>query len=158
MGPLKYNNRLVIHAVDDNANAQYERAVKEFLVDVKRNRIPFDTFEARDQALADFIADMCYVREVSYGRANMLFNGFMRIFESHRDHLPTAARALKSWLRLGQQGEGEPVPMEAVGIIIGFLFRNGLLLEGAAVLVQLDGWLREQDLVPTTCRRCFGGA
>ena len=39
--PLKYNNRLVIHAVDDNTNVQYERAVKEFLLEVKRVGHPF---------------------------------------------------------------------------------------------------------------------
>jgi len=142
---LKYNNRLVVHAVDDNTNRVYQKAVKEFLVDVKRHDIDFTSVKARDHALADYISDLCYVREASFGQANMLFNGFMHIFEDHRDRLPTSARALKSWLRFGQQGEGEPVPMESVGLIIYYLFQAGLLIEGAAVLTQLDGWLREQD-------------
>ena len=49
---LKYNNRLVVHAVDDNTNRVYQKAVKEFLVDVKRHEIDFTSFEARDHALA----------------------------------------------------------------------------------------------------------
>ena len=102
---LLYTNRLVIRAVDDSTNRAYQRAVREFLVDVKRHQLDFTTYEARDIALADYLSDMCYVRQVGFGRANMLFNGFMRIFQDHRDRLPTAARALKSWQRLGQQGE-----------------------------------------------------
>ena len=142
---LLYTNRLVIHAVDDATNLAYQKAVREFLVDVKRNELDFGTFEARDQALADYISDMCYVRQLGFGRANMLFNGFMHVFQDHRGRLPTSARALKSWQRLGQQGEGAPVPMEAVALVICRLFRSGRLIEGSAVLTQLDGWLREQD-------------
>jgi hypothetical protein len=72
---LHYTNRLVIHAVDDATNLVYQKAVREFLVDVKRNQLDFDTFEARGQALADYISDMCYVRQLGFGRANVLLNG-----------------------------------------------------------------------------------
>ena len=64
------------------------------MVDVKRHGIDFTSYEARDQALADYISELCYVREASSGRANMLFNGFMHICQDHRDRLPTSARAL----------------------------------------------------------------
>ena len=37
------------------------------------------------------------------------------------------------------------MPFEAVGIVLYDLCQNGELYEGAAVLLQLDGWLREQD-------------
>ena len=88
---------------------------------------------------------MCYVMQLPFSRGSALFNGFMRIFEDHRNRLPVAARALKSWSRMGFQKEGAPVPFEAVGSVLYDLFEHGQLYEGAAVLLQLDGWLREQD-------------
>ena len=37
------------------------------------------------------------------------------------------------------------MPIESVGLISYYLFEAGLLIEGAAVLTQLGGRLREQD-------------
>ena len=42
---------------------------------------------------------------------------FCHVFEDHRERLPAAARALKAWQRLGQVGEGKPLPKEAVACI-----------------------------------------
>ena len=39
-------------------------------------------------------------------------------------------RALKSWLRMGFQNEGAPVPFEAVGLVLIDLFSDGKLYEG----------------------------
>eukprot|EP00959_Pyramimonas_sp_CCMP1952_P236268 4937745-Pyramimonas_sp.AAC.1 len=75
---------------------------------------------------------MCYVRQLGFGRVNVLFNGFVHVFQDHRDRLPTPARALKSWQKMGQLGEGAPAPMEAAGLVIGRMFRAGRLIEGAA--------------------------
>ena len=128
--PLKYSDRLVIHAVDDDTNVQYERAVKEFLLDVKRVGHPFSTMADRDKALAGYIADMCYVQQVSFMKASYLFDGFMHTLEDRRSHLPVAARALKSWGRMGFGGEGEPIPMEAMGVIIKAFFERGQVIDG----------------------------
>ena len=56
---LLYTHRLVIHAVDDVTHRAYQKAVREFLVGVKRHQLDFTSYEARDQALADYISDMC---------------------------------------------------------------------------------------------------
>ena len=144
-GRLHHNVRLVVHAVDDSTNKVYEKAVRTFLVDVKRHQLAFSTYEQRDLALAEYLSDMCYVKKESFGKASALFNGFMHIFEDHRNRLPISARALKSWLRMGFQNEGAPVPFEAVALVLLDLFSHGKLYEGGAVLLQLDGWLREQD-------------
>ena len=142
---LQHNVRLVVHAVDDVTNQIYEKEVRTFLLDVKRHGLPFSTYEERDAALGGYISDMCYVMQLPFSRGSALFNGFMHIFEDHRNKLPVAARALKSWSRMGFQKEGAPVPFEAVGCVLYDLFEHGQLYEGAAVLLQLDGWLREQD-------------
>ena len=138
--PLKYNDRLVIHAVDDNTNVQYERAVKEFLLDVKRGGHPFGTMAERDRTLAGYISDVCYVQQASFMMAS-----FMPIFEDRRNLLTVAARALKSWERIGFDGEGKPNPTEAMSFISRVFFERGHTIEGAVALVQLDGWLKEQE-------------
>ena len=144
-GRLEHNVRLVVHAVDDTTNRVYERAVRAFLLDVKRHNLSFGTYEERDGTLAEYLSDMCYVKNQPFSKASALFNGFMHIFEDHRNRLPVSSRALKSWLRMGFQNEGAPVPFEAVGLLLVDLFTEGKLYEGGAVLLQLDGWLREQD-------------
>ena len=66
------------------------------MVEVKRSEHPLGTVAERDRALADYIADMCYVQQDSFMKASYLFNGFMHIFEDHGNFLPVAARVLKS--------------------------------------------------------------
>ena len=72
-------------------------------------------------------------------------NGFMHIFEDHRNFLPLSARALKAWERQQTIQEGEPIPFQAMGLIIQQLCSMGAIYEACAAVVQLDGWLREQD-------------
>ena len=141
----RWNNRLVVHAVDDATNIVYEREVRAFLVDCKRGEVAFRTLEQRDRALGNYISDLCYLKGDNYMKASLTFNGFMHIFEDHRGKLPTAHRALKSWERMQFGGEGHPIPFQAMGVIIMRMLEMGHLLEGCACIVQLDGWLREQD-------------
>ena len=142
---LSFNNRLAIHAVDDKTNVAYERAVREFLIDAKRVGVPFETVQQRDKALAAFLADQCYVRNQGYSKGSVLFNGFMHIFEDHRNFLPLSARALKAWERQQQGQEGQPIPLQGLALVILDLCEAGLVYEACAVVIQLDGWLREQD-------------
>eukprot|EP00959_Pyramimonas_sp_CCMP1952_P408928 8569907-Pyramimonas_sp.AAC.1 len=58
-------------------------------------------------------------------KASYCYKRFLRIFEDHRNHLPVAAGALKSWGRMGFCGEGEPIPMEAMCVIIQTFFERG---------------------------------
>eukprot|EP00959_Pyramimonas_sp_CCMP1952_P299222 6258606-Pyramimonas_sp.AAC.1 len=78
-------------------------------------------------------------------KALLTFTGFMHIFEDHRGEPPTAHRALKSWERMQFGGEGRPIPFQAMAVIVTRMLEFGHVLEARACIIQLDGWLREQD-------------
>ena len=69
----------------------------------------------------------------------------MSIFEGHRGKLPTALRGLQPWERMQFGGEGHPIPFQAMAVIVVRMLEKGHILEAAACIIQLDGWLREQD-------------
>ena len=71
----RWNNRLVVHAVDDSTNVVYEREVKAFLVSCKRGEVLFESVEDRDRALGNYISDLCYLRGDNYMKASLAFNG-----------------------------------------------------------------------------------
>ena len=56
-------DRLHVHAVDDSTNGYYIKAVSEFLRCVRKEVLPFRTFEKRDVALADYFCDMCSLQD-----------------------------------------------------------------------------------------------
>ena len=78
----------------------------------------FSTIHERDRELAAYLSDMCYVRDLGFSRGSYLMNGFMHIFEDHRNFLPLSAGALKAWERQQTIQEGEPIPFQAMGLII----------------------------------------
>eukprot|EP00959_Pyramimonas_sp_CCMP1952_P030988 649870-Pyramimonas_sp.AAC.1 len=61
-------------------------------------------------------------------------NGFMHIFEDHRNFLPLSARALMAWERQQTIQEGEPVPFQAMCLIMQQLCRMGAMLEACAAV------------------------
>ena len=62
--------------------------MRRFLIDAKRNMLPFSSYQERDAALAQYLGAMCYIGEEPYTRGSYLVHGFMHIFEDHRDRLP----------------------------------------------------------------------
>ena len=114
-------------------------------VDVERHELLLYTYAEDDAALGGYTPDMRYVRELFSSKASTLSNGVIHIFEDHRGRPPVAAKALRSWSRMGFQKKGAAVPFKALDGGLHDLFENGQLYEVTAVLLQLDGWLREQD-------------
>eukprot|EP00959_Pyramimonas_sp_CCMP1952_P433393 9075772-Pyramimonas_sp.AAC.1 len=118
---------------------------KEFLIDAKRLNLPSHAVLLRDTAVASFLSDMCYVRRLGHARGSLLFSGFMRFFEDHENFLSLPTRALKASERHQQGQEGQPIPPQALELSVLDLCQAGRVLEARAVVVQLGGWLREQD-------------
>ena len=139
------NKRLIIHAVDDNTNTLYEDHVRRFLIGARRSKMPMGSYEQRDASLARYLENMCYVDLSGYNAGCFTFHGFLHIFEDHRGRMPTSARALQSWSRLVQQGEGGPLATESVASVALRLFERGFLHEGIFVLLSYDCFLCEQD-------------
>ena len=136
---------MAVHAVDDVTNRVYEKAVREFLIDVKRTGVAFSTFYERDFALSKYLESLCYLESRGYAAGSNAFHGFAHIFGEHKNRLPLSARALKAWERQQLCREGQPIPYQAMGLIIQTFCEKGLVYEAAAACLQLDCWLREQD-------------
>eukprot|EP00969_Alexandrium_andersonii_P338508 14960211-Alexandrium_andersonii.AAC.1 len=112
-------NRLQIYAVDDETNANYAKAVREFLLHVRYERVPFLTFEQRDRALADYLSDLCYVTDAGLAKGSLVLSGFCHIFPEHKGEMKEAARAMRGWQQLGLSGEGgplHPATLAAIGL------------------------------------------
>ena len=144
-GGTQLANRLCVHAVDDNTNRKYVKEVRSFLQDVKREQVPFETYAERDTAMANYLSSLCYLHRSSVGVGNAVFFGFLHVYEDHRDKMPQAARALKSWLRMAAQGEGKPLARTTIGCIALWMIQQGRLYESILVLLSFDCCLREQD-------------
>ena len=119
--------------------------MREFLIDVKRTEVPFATFYERDYALSKYLESLCYLESRGYAAGSNTFHGFAHIFGEHKNRLPLSARALKAWERQQLSREGQPIPYQAMGLIIQAFCEKGLVYEAAAACLQLDCWLREQD-------------
>ena len=143
--PTLLSNRLLIHSVDDGTNRAYEKQVREMLYVVRRMGWDFATPAQRDTALAKYLEWLCYERNGSFSHGSQAFHGFLHIFPEHRDRMPLAARALRSWTALAAQGEGGPLALEAVGPIVCELCKRGELYPAVVVLLSVDCFLREQD-------------
>ena len=138
--------RLLVHGVNDKTNSEYIKEVRIFLEKVLHERIPFNTTAMKDWALAREVDNMCYSRQEPFGKANKLIHGFLHCFPEHRgEQLPTALRALRCWERHGVSREGGPASREAIYCIAADLVAHSRWCEAIAVLVSLDGYLREQD-------------
>ena len=145
-------NRLLVHAVDDNTNKVYLKAVAAFLKEVKLHQVPFDNKPLRDRALARYLEDQCYINLANVANGANTFFGFLHCFEDHRQHMPEASRALKAWQRMAQSGEGGPMAKETVGAIAEHLLAKGRFMLAVIVLLSFDCFLREQDWEGLRCR------
>ena len=56
---------------------------------MRKEQAPFDTYEQRDRAMADFLSDFCYLREGSLARASQLASGFIHIYPEHKCRMPS---------------------------------------------------------------------
>lgn len=138
-------SHLLTHAVSDQSNKDYSKALREFLDNVKRSGLRLKTAEDWDWALVKELDMMCYGERVSYYRGNNLLNGFLHSFPEFRLKIPRARRALKTWGRLTFSQEGQPISRGVIFLLAGNLFKRGRLLEGIVTLLSFDSYLREQD-------------
>lgn len=139
-------NPLLLHAVGDNTNIKYMKAVRELFGDLVREGVPWTNPEQRDRVLADYLADMCFARRLGAHRGDYLFSGLMHFYPNWRGHMPLSTRALKSWHRLvGVGAEGGPMSAEAVAVLALELARAGHPIAAIVVLLSDDCYLRGQD-------------
>ena len=120
--------------------------MREFLATVKSQQIPFRTFHERDVALADHMADLCFLEKRGHSAGVQLLAGFCHFFPEHRGHLPLAGRASSAWTKLEAPLEGGPVPPEALAVVVLQMVRTGRFQAGLGVLVCFDTFFRGHDL------------
>lgn len=138
-------NRLLTHAVADSSARAWSKRVRTFLSDVKKNDTPFETFQQRDAALADYMADLCFLERSGYSAGVQLLAGFCHFFPEHRGQLPLSSRAVSSWLRLASPLEGGPVAPEALGLMALGMVRAGMFQSALVLLLSFDAFFRSHD-------------
>ena len=144
-GAPQWDNRPVVHSVDDSTNVVYEREVRAFLIYLQRGEVAFASVEGHSTAPGNYVSDLRYLKSDNRTNAPLTFGGFLRIFEPHRGELPAAHRALKSRERMRFGGEGRPTPTQEIAVIITRMLDKCHVLEAAALLLQLGGWLGEGE-------------
>jgi hypothetical protein len=153
---LRGTNRLLVHGVQGDSEAGYYKSVKRFLEHVSHHRISFYSLQDKDGALANYLADLCYLHQSHLGEAQKVMSGFLHYCPEFKDRLPLASRALVSWARLAAPLEGGPVTPEAAAVISCDLLKRGRIDEGILVWVAADCFFRLQDLFDMQGGRVVG--
>jgi hypothetical protein len=146
-------NRLLAHKVKDTTGLQhYLPAVVRFLDFVENKQLHFTTDAEQDAAMSLFLSHMCYNedRVPTYGAYAM--SGLVYLTPEKQNAMPRSWAALLSWQRGHVGGEGQPEAEETLGCIYHALVNNKCFEEADALLLALDGYLREHDLFSIRCQ------
>jgi len=145
-------SRLEVHAVPDHtARPHYAPRVAEFLQWlVSRNLMHLSRVQV-PLALADFLDHLCYVERRGIAAGRDAVHGFAAIYPDFSASLAEAHRALQAWARLGLQGEGAPVAIETVALVVDILRQRGEPDYADAVMACADAWMRWQDIEHLRC-------
>jgi len=142
-------NRLHVHAVADGTNrAQYLPAVREFLWEARQRQWPMGSVAEQDRAMADWLAIMAFEQRRGVNAGEHLISAYVHVFPElgqARVSLPESKRALAAWQRMGLNGEGKPVVVEAVAAISVAFLRDGQEAAGLLVWLIFDCLMRQQD-------------
>ena len=160
-GPLAWDNaraegvhwggcrplRLIVHHVNDDTNKLYANEVWQFLVLVRKLRLPFASDSDKDITMATELERRCFVEGWPLHRGQKLYHGWMHVFPEYRGRFPLSLRALHTWEALGGPAEGGPASRASVHVMCEQLARQGCVDAAFAAAVQLDGYMREQDWI-----------
>lgn len=137
---------LALHAVDDETNKAYSKAVRSFLQYAKDGRLPFSTATDIDLALAKFYEKLCYNGESAMHFGQNSFHGFLHFFPWFRGlGFPVAKRSLKAWERMDQGEEGQPLAETTVWALCYLMAKQGYVEEAMVTLLSYDAMARESD-------------
>ena len=102
--------RLLAHAVTDKTALAYDKEVARFLNYIKLNRIPADSTEQFDMAMATYMDFQCFAEQKGVSVGAKLVAGINDLYPEIKGRLPLAARSLIAWQKMSVVGEGTPVP------------------------------------------------
>jgi hypothetical protein len=145
-------NPLLVNAVQSDTNLkQYLPVLRRWVEFCDRNGMSLEDTVSRDNAMADWFAELCYkeCRHPSIGKSCL--SGYSHVYPEHAGKMPLAARSLKSWRKLFKQLEREPLPEELLMVLIVSMICEGEFEESAAYAMHFDGVMREQDIFQADC-------
>lgn len=134
-----------MHAIQDSSSDDYLKEVRIFLQNVKMHRLPVSTPAQIDETLARELEFRCFGLEQNVSRGRALVWGWLTVFPACCNSLPLTRRALVGWERLHIGGEGEPLWIGLVAILIAHFLENGLLWEALCVWLSYDSCAWESD-------------
>jgi hypothetical protein len=140
------STRLLIHAVADASLAQWLPKVKEFLMWVLSQGIPFETEKDVDPAIAQYFDFLCYAQQRHPSLGSTVMFGYLCLAPQLKGRMPLSARSLKSWTKLTISSEGGPLAEEAIWLIAVCMISHGWVEAGLWTIIQYDIYGREQDL------------
>ena len=117
--------RLLVHAVSDSTLKKYLPAVTSFLRIMKDRGENLDSPAQIDWALACYLDEMYDQDMQGFSAASALYSGITASFPELKDRLPIAARSLMAWQRLDVPGEGGPIPLPAILLIVAAFLEQG---------------------------------
>lgn len=138
---------MLAHSVaDDTGLARYLPAVRGFISFCEARSYNWSTTAGLDEALAAYCGHCCYRCDMAPHMGNTLLNGIVYITPSLAGKLPTAWRAYIAWQRCHIAGEGGPEALELWAVLEADMRKHDDCESADALIVGLDGYLREQDL------------
>ena len=138
-------NRLHVHAIADASNlSAYLPALRKWLDFVEESgAMVLETWQ-KDEALASYLAHLCYDTDAGIQTGKNAIAGFQHVFPEEAD-LPRANRALIAWTRLAITGEGTAVPWEGAFAISHTMRKLGHEESADIVLIMADSYMRQGD-------------
>ena len=91
---------MLAHAVADTTARAYGKAVSRFLEYVNLKRIPADSVEEFDQAMATYMDCLCFAGQKGVSTGSKLVSGVNDLFPETKGGLPLAARSLIAWQKM----------------------------------------------------------
>ena len=104
-----------------------------------------DTPQMIDNALARYLDDLCYIKRKGYNEGSKCYSGMTHLWPELKQYLVLSARSLMSWMRLANMGEGGPIPLGCLLLIVQRMLEIGEMEAAFVTLLAEDGYLRESD-------------
>ena len=139
-------NLLLAHSVIDTTySASYYPAVKDFLHWAIKRHPTLETDEELDMAIADYMAELCYIHRDGMSAGSNLLAGVLATWPKLEGSLPHTARALKSWQRLDPGGAGEAIAAETAVVMAEDMRAHGDQESALFMEANMDTYWRQQD-------------
>ena len=143
-------DRLLIHSVSDaTALNCYIPAVRKFRAFVEKYRLSDASPDSLDKAVLSYLGACCYNYDLHPHQGNLVVSALCYVWPEVSNIIPLSWRGTRGWSKLAVTLEGGPVAHERLAVMEEELWLHGCATAaeaGDAIVVAVDGYLREQDL------------